>query len=213
VNPTVRCAACGARNAATAGWCTQCYAPLGAAAPPPAEEVVSPDLLPPSDRDVRDREGVVEWRCTRCDTWSPLLAASCVTCGGARQGFGEREPERARPDLDPRLLTGASVVLPGAGHLLAGRVGTGTARLLLWSLWLVGGLSTARGAGSALVATPGLVLLAGAAALWAATIVDARRLTAGDDREVLAPRPLLWLVGGVLVALVLAVSAAAFLGR
>jgi hypothetical protein len=238
VNPAVRCAACGARNAATAGWCTQCYAALGAAAAPPVEEVASPDVLPPadlrspavpapsspgelprdpasaaSDRDVRDRDGTIEWRCARCDTWSPLLAASCATCGGAREGFGEREATRGRPDVDPRLLTGASLVLPGAGHLLAGRAGTGSARLLLWLLWLVGGLATARGAGSALVATPGFVLLAGAAVLWAATLVDVRRLTVGDDREVLAPRPLLWLVGGVLVALVLAVSAAAFLGR
>jgi hypothetical protein len=104
-------------------------------------------------------------------------------------------------------------VLPGAGHLLAGRTGTGSARLLLWLLWLVGGLSTARGAGDVRLAAPGLVLLAGAAVLWAATLVDVRRLAAGDDAELLAPRPLLWLVGGVLVALVLAVSAAAFLGR
>jgi hypothetical protein len=239
VSQAVRCAACGARNSATAGWCTQCYAPLGASSPPAAEEVAAPDLAPPSGaaassvaeppspavpggapgptsvspRDVRDVDGTVEWRCARCDGWSPLLAATCATCGRARLGFGEREPDRASPDVDPRLLTAASVVLPGAGHLLAHRPGTGSARLLLWLLWLVGGLATVRGAGSLRLAAPGLVLLAGAAVLWAATLVDVRRFATGDDREVLAARPLLWLVGGVLVALVLAVLAAAFLAR
>jgi hypothetical protein len=229
----VRCAACGARNSASADWCTQCYVRLGpdatdrptsredrvpsaaAAAPIEAREP-TPTGGPPAAaraRDVRDRAGTVEWRCRRCDTWSPLLAPACVTCGSARQGFGETDPERHGREVDPALATGLSVVFPGAGHLVVGRPGTGIARLVLWLLWLLGGVATVRGAGSLVLALPGLVLLVGAVVLWGATLADVRSLVAGDDREVLGARGLLWLVGGVVVALVVGVLAAALLAR
>ena len=162
-------------------------------------------------RDVRDHDGEVQWRCERCDTWSPLLAPSCTTCGGPRHGFGEVAARPADRDVSSGSVTALSVALPGAGHLLVGRVGTGSARLLLWVLWLVGGLSTVRGAGSATLALPGVVLLVGAGVLWAATQVDVQHLTAGRDREVLGTRRLLWLVGGVVAAVVLAVFVAAML--
>jgi hypothetical protein len=234
----VRCPACGARNSATASWCTQCYAALhaGAGSAPadaegrgtpvagtaPARPTVPPTEPPttstPVDRggttvarDVRERDGEVEWRCGRCAAWSPLLVSACTTCGGSRHGFGGPAADRPGREVSPAATTGLSVVLPGAGHLLAGRPGTGGARLVLWALWLLGGLSIVRGAGGARVAMPGLVLLVGAAILWAGTLVDVRRLTAGDDRELLAPRPLLWLVGAVIVAVVVAALAAAVL--
>jgi hypothetical protein len=229
----MRCAACGARNPASASWCTQCYTPFAAseaaattgpaaAAGPAADEAAAAERpagaarsVPstgPGARDVREQAGSVEWRCRRCDRWSPLLATSCVTCGNPRQGFGE---EAAPPDreLAPGPLLGASAVLPGAGHVLAGRVGTGVARLLLWSLWLLSGLAAIRGADGAAASVPGVVLLAGAGVLWGATLVDAQRLAAGDDRELLGPRPLRWLVGGVIVALVLAVLVATVIAR
>jgi hypothetical protein len=250
----VRCPACGARNSATASWCTQCYAALHAGAgsapadgeergapiagtppvqpteprtEPPTEPRTEPRTEPPTEppatgtpvdrggttvaRDVRERDGEVEWRCGRCAAWSPLLVSACTTCGGSRHGFGGPAADRPGREVSPAATTGLSVVLPGAGHLLAGRPGTGGARLVLWALWLLGGLSIVRGAGGARVAMPGLVLLVGAAILWAGTLVDVRRLTAGDDRELLAPRPLLWLVGAVIVAVVVAALAAAVL--
>jgi hypothetical protein len=231
----MRCVSCGARNAETADWCTQCYVSLRgrpadpvelsasslapSSEPESSEQVPSPP--PPSrpvapaptgaHRDVRDHDGDVQWRCERCDTWSPLLAPSCTTCGGPRHGFGEGVASPADREVSPGSVTALSVALPGAGHLLVGRIGTGSARLLLWVLWLVGGLSTVRGAGSGTLALPGVVLLVGAAVLWAATLVDVQHLTAGRDREVLGTRPLLWLVGGVVSSVVLAVFVAALL--
>jgi hypothetical protein len=230
----VRCPACDARNAASAGWCTQCYAPLGQVAAPRAAAIADGDEAPAGDstrdvpdrdvhdrgardrdardRDVRERAGVVEWRCPRCEAWSPLLAPTCVACSGPRQGFGEVvAPGRERLP-PPEYLVGASVVLPGAGHLVAGRVGTGAARLLLWLVWLLPGLAIVRGA-AGVAALPGIAMLAGAGALWAATLVDAQRLASGDDRELLAARALRWLVGAVLVAVVLAVLLATVASR
>jgi hypothetical protein len=107
----------------------------------------------------------------------------------------------------------ASALLPGAGHLLVGRVGTGVARLLLWVLWLPAGSALVRAAGGVVVAAPGLALLVGAGLLWVATLVDARRLAAGVDREVLAPRALLWLVAGVVGLVVVLALVGTFVGR
>jgi hypothetical protein len=222
----VRCPACGARNSDRATWCTQCYASLGDAlapspsGPSPGEMSEAPTSEAPSagagpvpagggvDRDVRDRDGVVEWRCRRCEAWSPLLSPTCTTCGGPRQGFGEDTlPAPARlPDVS--VLLAASVVLPGVGHLLAGRPGTGVARLVLWLLWLGPGLPAVLSAQGAVPALPGLVLLAGAAALWVTTLIDVQRLAGGDGREVLTSRRLLWLVGAVVAGAVLAVFVA-----
>jgi hypothetical protein len=168
----------------------------------------APAAVGGADRDVRDRDGVVEWRCRRCEAWSPLLSATCVTCGGPREGFGEDTPPDAARVPDVSVLLAVSVVLPGGGHLLAGRPGTGVARLALWLLWLGPGLPAVLGAQGAVAALPGLVLLAGAVVLWATTLVDVQRLAGGDGREVLTSRRLLWLVGAVVAGAVLAVFAA-----
>jgi hypothetical protein len=103
------------------------------------------------------------------------------------------------------VLLAASVVLPGVGHLIAGRPGTGAARLVLWLLWLGPGIAAVLGAQGAVAALPGLVLLAGAAVLWVTTLIDVQRLAGGDGRELLTSRRLLWLVGAVVVGAVLAV--------
>jgi TM2 domain-containing membrane protein YozV len=221
---SVRCPSCDARNADGAGWCTQCYArldgPVPVASRPPAvpserpADVASPggDVppVPVADRPVRDHDGRVEWRCARCERWSPLEAPSCVTCGGPREGFGEPAATEARElDVDLTMLTIASALVPGAGHLLAGRVGTGVARALLWVLWLGSGVATWWAGASGVAALPTVVSLGGAAVLWAATLVDVRRLADGDPREVLDTRRLLWLVGAVTVAVVVALVVAA----
>jgi hypothetical protein len=177
------------------------------AAPPSAAEP-APAAAGGAHRDVRDRGGVVEWRCRRCEAWSPLLSSTCVTCGGPREGFGEDTPPDPARVPDVSVLLAVSVVLPGVGHLLAGRSGTGVARLALWLLWLGPGLPAVLGAQAAVAALPGLVLLAGAAVLWAATLVDVQRLAGGDGPEVLTSRRLLWLVGAVVAGAVLAVFVA-----
>jgi ribosomal protein L40E len=219
----VRCGACGARNTDRATFCTQCYGPLGepppasAGPPPTVDPAPTEDRAPAAgggaDRGVRDREGVVEWRCRRCGAWSALTATTCATCGGEREGFGVGSGRRADRPVPPAVVLIASALLPGAGHLLVGRVGTGVARLVLWVLWLPAGAAMVRAAGVVVVAAPGLALLIGASLLWLATLVDARRLTVGDAREVLAPRPLLWLVAGVVGSMVVLALVGAVAGR
>lgn len=152
-----------------------------------------------TDRDVRQRDGEVEWRCHVCGGWQPLIVAACETCGTPRQGFGE-EPGRARPKVSPSIAVVATVVLPGAGHLLLGSVGAGIARLALWLVWLTGGIAMWSGPGSPAVAG---MLLGGALALWAAGLVVTLRLARGTTDPVTAP-----VLGiGVVVVTLLAILA------
>lgn len=226
----MRCPDCGARNVDGATWCTQCYhrfdaAPAAPAAP--AGIVPAPDVPPPADpagpragtnldaglstaRDVRDRDGVIEWRCSRCDGWAPLEAATCPSCGSERTGFGP-VTRTHRPTTGAPVLA-ASLALPGLGHLLAGRTGSGVARLGLTLLWLGGGLAILLGGTTGIARLPGLALLLGVAALWAGTVADARQLEAGRGRELLDGRALLWLVVAVTVGLIVALFIATAVG-
>ena len=242
---TRACPACGARNAATAPWCTQCYTSfeedarlpgsgdtepageVGKAAPqaapshgagtraePTAAADVPPADVPPAERgeapgragstaDVRqDEQGRIDWRCATCDGWSPLEAAACVACGSPRKGFGD---DRAVEVPDEQRIVVLSGLLPGLGHLMAGRVGSGLARALLGVGWLVGGvvlLVAAVRAGSGHWAA--LPLLAGAIIVWVLTVFDAQSLARGQQREYLDGRSLLWLMVGVTCLLVIA---------
>lgn len=224
----MRCPDCGARNADAAAWCTQCYrrmeGPIAAATASSAEagtqdrrpshaspsghdraEMATPPPIPAAaraaaQRDIRVVGEQVEWRCARCEGWTPLEQPACSACGSDRVGF---TPERA-PAATSITPTGsaplvASALLPGLGHLLVGRPGSGLARVLLWLLW--GG-----GAGLTLVSvgvtSTALVLTLAATALWAITLHDLSRLADGEP-QLLTGRVLAWSVVGVTAALVL----------
>lgn len=263
----MRCPDCGARNAPTATWCTQCYrrfdtpsepASPPAYPPPPGAAAVAGDALaapdedpsgadpsgsdpssarsdpatvpseptvvwadpeqPPADaedvvdtgRDVRTRGGEVEWRCAVCDRWNSLVEQACTACASPRQGFGEPGGRTAAPQVSgTSTVLVASVLLPGLGHVLLGRVGTGIARMLLFLLWALGSVGLSRGASGVSTLAPALVLLLGAVLVWVGTLLDTRLLLASDSREVLTSRVLLWLVVGVTMALVAALLLAA----
>jgi hypothetical protein len=220
----VRCPGCGAHNPDSAAWCSQCYARFevddAASAPAPApaepEPQVAADAPVPADasaRDVRTVGGEVEWRCARCDGWNPLFVDRCTTCGGRREGFGEPAAPPEPATRDAGRLTLASAVLPGLGHVLAGRVGTGVARMLLAVLWLAGGAAIVAGAaGSAASAAPAAPLLLGAAAVWVGSVLDVRTLATGTGRERLGARTMLWLTSAVVGALVVLVVVTAGFG-
>jgi hypothetical protein len=137
----MRCPACGARNSDDATWCTQCYADVRprpvpepsagtneAARPAVPDQHATPQRpAAPVDRDVRDRDGVVEWRCAACDGWTELESPTCAVCGSPRRGFGELAAAPARSTSEGAIV-GASLLVPGLGHMLAGRYGTGIAR-------------------------------------------------------------------------------------
>jgi hypothetical protein len=212
---TRACPACGARNAATAPWCTQCYASFGedavpgpAGAAPAGEGGSAPEAAPQPDRagattDIRqDEHGGIEWRCATCDGWSPLEAATCVACGSPRQGFGD---DRVVEMPDEQRIVALSGLLPGLGHMVAGRVGSGLARALFGVGWLVGGVlllvAAVRAGSGHWAAVP---LLAGAVVVWVLSVFDAQSLARGQQREYLDGRNLLWLMVGVTCLLVVA---------
>ena len=219
-----RCAACGARNVREAVWCTQCYAALGADVGPsptdpagaspgvpagaspggvPAGPASGDPVVPPAaavQRDIRDLgEGVIEWRCATCDGWTGLGQGSCGVCGSPRQGFGADVTGQLKP-VDPARALSASLVLPGVGHVLAGAVGSGSARILLALFWAGGAVTLLRGGTSG--ALPGGILVAGALALWVATAIDVRRLAEGRRDQLLDGRGLAGLVVVVTLLLV-----------
>jgi hypothetical protein len=216
----MRCPDCAARNVEDAAWCTQCFAsltrPAGARETGvPALEERSPavsaaaasdgavDPTPVTPHDVRERDGEVEWRCRGCERWSRLGIATCGTCGTARTGFGEeRDPGRRVVGVGTAVT--ASLLLPGLGHLLAGAVGSGLARAVLWVVWAGAGLGDLRGAGGSIAA----VSLVGALVLWAASVIDAASLVGGSGRQLLEGRRMVALVAVVTVGMILAVSAA-----
>lgn len=226
----MRCHACGARNPDGAAWCSQCYARTDAAPDAPgvsdatgtADRSDAADVPDATDaaargdaagttardaaaRDVRTVGGEVEWRCGVCETWTPLAVDRCAVCGAPRRGFGESEPLPTPDRADLGRLTAASALVPGLGHLLVGRLGTGIARMVLAVSWLLGGVAIARvasaGSGSIVPAVP---LLLGAAVVWAGTLADVRRLVTPGAAEVLGIRVLTWLTVAVLGAALLA---------
>lgn len=98
------------------------------------------------------------------------------------------------------------MLVPGLGHLLAGHVGTGVARLVLGVSWAAGGLAVARGAGGDGQLLPAIPLLLGATIVWAASIRDVAVLREGA--ELLRPRVLAGLTVAVVGTLLLAAVAA-----
>jgi hypothetical protein len=216
----VSCPRCGARNPRDASWCTQCFDRLDGVRieHPPAPGATSDRLpsttdLPTTDLpastteapdpassarsgDVRVTGELVEWRCRRCDGWNALELAGCVACGAPREGFAT-QPSTPTARAGVQTARIASVVLPGLGHLLQGAVGSGVARMVLFALWLGGGVALIGDA-----PTGGAVLLLGASVLWAATLSDVGRVASGE-RELLGARGLGALVAVVTVLLVL----------
>lgn len=216
----MRCPACDARNPDDATWCGQCFAPLGM--PAAAETAASPAEAPaagpgPEDRshtrpaaagsdrpELRRQGDAVEWRCPTCETWNPIDDDRCMSCGRTFvSGFDAPAPHDAATTapVSETTVVLLSALLPGAGHIAAGRVATGIARALTYVVWLVGGvllLREASGTGASVL--PAAPLLVGALVVWGLSGVDALHLARHEHRELLGPRTLLWLVVGVVGA-------------
>lgn len=204
----MRCPACGATNPEGASWCGQCYTSFTASPEPaqPAEPGQAPGpAAEPSTSGFRKRGDALEWQCPRCDAYTSVEQLDCQVCG---------TPLAARYDVDTdetehnwSAAMALSAVVPGAGHLAVARYGAGAARLLLFTVWLVGGLLlTASGGAGAIPAAAPLYL--GAFVLWAGSLVDLHQLQRGD-RELLAGRTLLWLVVSVIILSMIGMFAAA----
>lgn len=230
----MNCPKCGARNTADAAWCTQCFTdlrppaaepPSPAPAPPEVRPEAQPDLPPtPSPPNSPPRPAAdgtlragggrfrqsgngIEWSCRICESWNPIEVTRCQLCGAV---FAESDDAATTTDTAPQTLLAATLALPGLGHILAGRVGTGVARLVVALVWLIGGIAlivSASGADGSIL--PGVILLLGAAVVWGATFLDVQHLLAGRTTEILDARRMLWLVVGVIGLLTISFMLAA----
>ncbi|HVM21446.1 MAG TPA: hypothetical protein VM307_15920 [Egibacteraceae bacterium] len=203
----MRCPHCGATNPESAAWCGQCYrrfdhpdvAPRlnGHGHDQPHDAAVGPARVgaATADSGFRREGDRVEWECPTCGHYSPMDLQHCERCQTSfLERFRTEEPEPPRNWNQALLLT---AVVPGAGHIAVDRYGTGIARAALFVSWILAAvlLGPAAGGRAAMVVGP---LLLGALVLWAGSIVDVYRLSQGQ-RELLAGRPMLWLVAGVLL--------------
>lgn len=173
-------------------------------------------------RVVRVEGGIVQWRCVECSGWQPLAEDDCRTCGRSRRAFAQgrgRFPtadELVRPVGAMRRLLAiiVSLVLPGGGHLIAGRVVSGLLRLVIVALWVgTAGLALGRAGWDVRAGLPDLsspvpmvvpVLLVGVALVWFVGVVDTVIMTGRRRREALGGRGLVWLVVVVTLGLLVA---------
>ncbi len=217
----MRCPACHATNPQDASWCNLCYArlratppiavssrhapaadaavpvePAAVAADPVRPEVgsITPDATTTlAQRGFRRRDGELEWECPSCALFNRIDDLECAACGAALSDRYRGADQPPAPNASTALIL--SAVAPGAGHLAVGQYGSGLARVLLYVLWLAGGVALAVSGGAA--ALPGATpLLAGALLLWCASLYDLVALSRGG-RQALEGRVFLWLVVGV----------------
>lgn len=226
----MRCPTCAALNPESADWCSQCYVALRIETPRPPSapaEPATPPVPPPavavpqptspaagpgteialgeesSDGRFRRTEDGLDWRCAVCSEWNPLDLLSCAVCGA---GFGRAVGATgAADDLTPMTEGTATVmtaVLPGLAHVMVGRSAAGYLRMALYVVLLLGGVLLVRAAASAGQSIlPGIPMVIGALTVLVVSILEAPRLAGGDDTPILTGRFVLWLVVGVLGAL------------
>jgi hypothetical protein len=220
-----RCPDCGALVAIDADWCGQCYASLKepeaptngtpsetalgpsivAAAPTELGEEVSqiaaatePQETEPSETQPQEAgpEGAgPTWKCPVCERPNTMDLNICPACGTP---FGRLFQEPEKPSEIPAKDAAAwSILLPGVGHLKAGRTMDGVARLVLlaWTVGTLAVLLVARFGKGGLGPTASLVylFLIATALLYVESAVDAYRV-AGGDPPLVSPRVLMWAV-------------------
>jgi hypothetical protein len=212
-----RCPNCGGLVGLDAEWCGQCLHRLDepqdatqpavteehppARPPEPSAVDLGPDPSPPGTVPSPPRvpgegfgmrgSGVV-WTCPTCGTDNALEAEQCAACGTP---FGKLFQRAAPgPKIGPERAAGLSLLFPGLGHVVAGRVAEGVARAVVFAYAVATGISV-------LVARSGLGLgpflplmllgFAAAAFLYGATAMDAGRVVRGRP-PVLTTRMLLY---------------------
>jgi ribosomal protein L40E len=202
-----RCGTCGALVSADAGWCGQCFAPLGPSGTSQEKEVAPAAAAPiraAAGRGIEVEDGRTTWICPACETRNPIEAGLCSACGTA---FGRlfEEPE-VRPQVDPQTAAVWSMVFPGLGHWRLGRKGDAIARFAMFG-WAFGSLLVLLvsrfGKGGLGPTLPlFLVFLLASVTIYALSALDAYRIAAGDA-PIVGSRALLWGSVGLIVLSIL----------
>jgi ribosomal protein L40E len=204
----VNCPECSAYNPEQATFCSLCHTNFAARAAVELEATLPPDAGPPTPgasataqhgRFRKTDEGF-DWRCERCQQWSPLQDATCRVCAEPfQEAFAEQKPQPI-PDASDAMVLALTALLPGLGHIATGRTGIGVSRLMLYVVFALGAAllqsQAAQTTASALAVIP---LALGALVVWLSTMLDARNVTVGSERTVLPSRAYLWLLVGVFV--------------
>lgn len=158
------------------------------------------------DQAVATRDGkfrrsgdLIEWRCVRCESWNEVGLTTCTTCSApfADTVAPDRDNGPEEPEASPAAALLASALVAGAGHILLGRSASGSARAVLYVLFVAGSAvlgAEARASGQSIVSV--LPMVAGALAIWAGSLYDVYVLTSGGERQLLEARALLWLFLG-----------------
>lgn len=209
-----RCPRCGGLVAEDARWCGQCLARLDDAredAPAPVAPASTPERSRPAAEpsgSVEVEEGRAVWTCPSCGSRNALDDDVCPRCGRSFASLF------AEPDPPPRVAASRaavlSLVVPGLGHVAAGRAAEGVARFVVFAYALGTALVVLLGKGvlaSGPLVPLGWLALAGAVVVYLSAAVDAARVA--ERREpALSNRALLYGAIGLmmLTVIVLVVS-------
>lgn len=185
-------------------------------APSRATTLITPPPPPPvSDVPVkflRDGERV-RWVCPTCETVNDIDLPACRICGTVMARLFAPAEEKKKPDRAPATSMILSAVLPGLGHVTEGNGPTGASRAVLY-LWTLGIslllLIRPPAKGRGMVRAVGVVFAIAAAAVWAMSLVETRRLSEGDRTPLVSPRTMTYISAGLTIALFLGLAAAAF---
>lgn len=206
----VTCPVCGARNAAGAPWCGQCYTPFRSSdqAEEKADETFGVGehqdtgqlelLLPPAKP--QEPTGAT-WTCRVCDAVNPIEETNCWVCGLSIFESFEPKPE----PVDAAQAVRRAILLPGFGHAAAGQslLGGSIALLVVLSL-LFGVMLLVSRAVSA-----GVTLVILAIGVWAVSILDAYRWSRGETSDVLLRPRIVTMLVGVLVTVIIIAAVSA----
>ncbi len=200
----VVCPSCGARNAAGAPWCGQCYRPLT-----PEDEEAGSDIqttedgaaqlslhLTPQDQ---PRVGRDSWVCTTCGTTNPLVQSACSACGAT---IFDRFKEDSVEPRDPRRALIRGLLVPGLGHFYSGQSILGVSAGALAIFGIVFGIVLMTGG----VMLAGLLLLLMGLGVWMMGALDAYRWARGEPNEVVLRPRVLSVIMAVMLLVLIAVA-------
>jgi hypothetical protein len=203
--PELRCPNCGAAVYAGAEWCNLCFTPVHRE-PEPATPTAIADpagpvpAAPGTPVVATDGTAAAEafWPCPVCEERNPIALDACAVCGTPFAAVLRQD--RDRPQVEPSVAFGRSLLFPGLGHAKLGLGAEGFARgalfvILLFVTLLIG----FAGASSPLLRVLLLTFAIGTLGVYLLTAVEARRIAEGGSPMV-STRLLLWVTVGVLMA-------------
>jgi hypothetical protein len=217
VAQTKQCPNCGAKNPASAEWCSLCLerfkapAPVAPATTDEAPKPVAKAAVGVERGAFKVSEEGIKWTCSVCDHINDLAALECVVCG--TPFAAALKPKEERIERDPGTVAMFSLFFPGAGHAYLGLWPQAITRGVIQSWVLIVVLF------GLVWDVPGSAMLAGgfglvAFALWLISAHDAFREARNESSEVLLKgRMFLWLTLGLLGFLFTMIVAAGLSAR